>query len=849
MRETKLKKIKYYVLGIAFLVTSILTFLSINYKLELPVSTTMDSATLPIVMMQTENGTLFNELHGYATDVNASLLNDSITPLPDDKKLKVVINTYGENVTKLSYKIRKLDDMSLIEDTIVSDYTQDDQTINAKFNIKNLIENDEEYLLEINIVTKDNEQIKYFTKVISNASIDLQSKIDFVMNFNSCTFDPSKLDNIKALIEPNKLTGDNSNLGKVNINSTLVQIGWGELKPTVEKTIIPTIKEINSEIASIYLEYTMAAQGSTGAYDTYKVDEYYRIRQTASTMYLLNFEREANQIFDGINDLNQNSSISLGITSDENVDMKSSTKGNYSCFVNQGALWCFNDKEKIFTKIFSFEAEDTDNTRELYNKHNIKIMNVEDNGNVNFIVYGYMNRGAHEGEVGVSLCSYNYQDNQVKEMLYVPVNVPYDELKENVGQVAYISENNIFYFLLDNSLYSIDLTSKEVMVEISGLSDETYAISADGKSIAYSINGKINDTDIIRIFNMSSGGEYQIRADEGDKLKILGYIKNDCIVGVAHKADILIENNGFITFPMYCLDIYDSEFNIIKRYENDGIYVSGASVTGLRINLTRVVKNADGYYESTAIDQLMNRDENQTDSGLSLATETTDSRKKELYIDLVNKIANNDNISIRTSKEVIFVSSKSVKVDAKFNDTGRYFVYGFGKFQGSSTNLSTAIANAYDTYGTIVDNNANYIWKRYKNASASLTNTFSGGVGENESLAQSVKILMHCAGFDVDVSAKLSQGMTALDIINEATTNRALNLKGVSLDNILYYTSVGIPVIGRTGENSYVIVTSFDAKNVTYFEVSTGQYITVPIADASKLFTQFGNVFIAYKEQ
>ena len=69
-------------------------------------------------------------------------------------------------------------------------------------------------------------------------------------------------------------------------------------------------------------------------------------------------------------------------------------------------------------------------------------------------------------------------------MLYVPVNVPYDELKENVGQVGYISENNIFYFLLDNSLYSIDLTSKEVMVEISGLSDETYAISADGKSIA-----------------------------------------------------------------------------------------------------------------------------------------------------------------------------------------------------------------------------------------------------------------------------------------------------------------------------------------------------------------------------
>ena len=847
MIKSRFKNFKYFVLASAFLVTAILTFLSINYKLELPISTTMDVATLPIVEMQTQNGTLFNELHGYITDVDASLLNDSITPLPDDKKLSIVINNYGENVTKLSYKIRKLDDMSLIEDTVVTDYASDGQNINAKLNIKNLIENDIEYLLEINIVTDNNNQIKYFTKIISSPSIDLQAKIDFAMNFNSCTFDQSKLDNIKGLLETNKLTGDNSNFGKVNINSTLAQIGWGSLNPTVEKTIIPTIKDINNEVASIYLEYTMAAQGTTGAYDTYIVQEYYRIRQTATTMYLLNFEREANQVFNGINDLSQKSSISLGITSDENVDMKSSPKGDYACFVSQGSLWCFNDKEKAFTRIFSFEAEDSDNRRELYDKHNIKITNVEDNGNVNFIVYGYMNRGAHEGEVGVSLCSYNYEDNQVKELLYVPVNVPYDELKENVGQVAYISENNIFYFLLDNSLYSIDLTSKEVMVEISGLSDETYAISGDGKSIAYSINGKLNDTDVIRVFNMSSGGEYQIRADEGDRLKILGYIKTDCIIGVAHKSDVLIENNGFVTFPMYCLNIYDSEFNIIKKYQNDGIFVNSATISGLRINLTRVVKNADGFYESIAIDQLMNRDENQTGSGLSIETDTTDTRKKELYINLVNKISNTDNVSIRTSKEVVFVSSKSVKVDAEFKDSGRYFVYGFGKFQGSFTNLSTAIANAYDTYGTIVDNNANYIWKRYKNSTGALTNKFSGGVGDSASLGQSVKLLLHTAGFDVDVSAKLSQGMTALDIINEATSNRALNLKGVSLENVLYYTSVGIPVVGRTGDNSYVIVTSFDTKNITYFEVSTGKEVILPTADASKVFTQFGNVFIAYK--
>lgn len=846
MRNFEFKDFKYFVLVVAFIVTAILTFLSINYKLELPVSTTMDAATIPIVMMQTENGTLFNELHGYTTDVDASLLNDSITPLPEDKKLKIVIDNYGENVKKLSYKIRKLDDMSLIEDTTVSDYTAEDQSINAKLNIKNLIENDIEYLLEINMVTDHNDNIKYYTKIISSTNMGLQNKIDFVMNFNSCTFDHSKLDSIKSLIETNKTTGDNTNFGKVNINSTLAQIGWGSLNPTVEKTIIPTIKEINSEIASIYLGYSMAAQGSTGAYDTYNVDEYYRIRQTATTMYLLNFEREANQVFNSMNDLTQ-SSISLGITSNENVDMKCSSKGNYSCFVSQGTLWCFNDKENAFTRIFSYEAEDSDNMRELYNKHNIKIMDVDDSGNVNFIVYGYMNRGAHEGEVGVSLCNYNYQENQVKELLYIPVNVPFDELQENVGQVAYISQNNVFYVLLDNSLYSIDLTSKEVMIEISGLSDDTYAVSEDGTSIAYSLNGKVNDSDVIRIFNMSNGIDYQIRADEGDKLKVLGYIKNDCIIGIAHKADILVEDNGSITFPMYSLKIYDNAFNIIKQYENEGVFVSGASVSGMRINLSRIIKNAEGYYESTSIDQLMNREENQIGSGLSLETASTESREKELYIMFAKKLSNADNVSTRASKEVVFVSSKSVDVNAKFNDAGRYFVYGFGKFQGSFTNLSKAVSNAYDTYGTIVDKKANYIWKRYKNTTGALNINAGGGVGNVRSLEQSVKTLLQSAGFDVDVSTKLSQGMTALDIINEATGNRALDLKGVNVDNILYYIGVGTPVIGRTGENSYVIVTSFDSKNITYYDIANGNTVTILITDANKLFTQWGNVFIAYK--
>lgn len=88
-----------------------------------------------------------------------------------------------------------------------------------------------------------------------------------------------------------------------------------------------------------------------------------------------------------------------------------------------------------------------------------------------------MNRGEHEGESGVSLCKYSYEDNIVEERLYIPMDKPYDILSQNVGRIAYLADENTFYILMDDTLYSIDIVSKEVMTVVSGLVDGTYAVS------------------------------------------------------------------------------------------------------------------------------------------------------------------------------------------------------------------------------------------------------------------------------------------------------------------------------------------------------------------------------------
>lgn len=842
----RFSNIKIKALSVLFLVTVVVSFFSLNTQSLVPAVTTMQAASLPIVKMKTAEGTIFNELHGYTSEVDAYLINESVTPLQEDRRLNVVIDKYDENVTRVSYKIRKLDDLSLLEDTEVKDMKESDGSIEMTLRIKNLIENDTEYLMEIAVATDAHENISYYTKVICSQGLKLQEKLQFILDFNRWTMNKEELDNITPYIETNS-TGDNSNYGRVNIHSTKKQIGWGDLEPYPEAAAVPVIKEINSEVASISLKYQCAVQGATRSYDNVKVDEFYRIRQSKGQIYLLNFERMADQVFDSRGDLMESSRINLGISSDESAYIVTSSNGHYTCFVRQGNLWCFNDSNNTFTRIFSFEDESSDNIREGYQEHNIKVMDVDDKGSMHFIVYGYMNRGEHEGQVGVSLCSYDARENKVNELIYIPVDVPYQVLSENIGEIAYIGGNGAFYILLDDSLYSIDLTSKEKMTEISGLNDETYAVSADGSEIAYSLSGELYNTDTIRIFNMRNNTDYVMRAEGTDLLRVLGYIKNDFVYGRVHRDDITKYNNGTVMFPMYRIEIQNKAREIIKEYAPDGIYVSNAEVTGMRLTMTRVEKTADGDYVAVSADQLLNKDENAQDSGAYVEVVTTEERKKELYIDLVNQVTDVGNVTLLAAKSVQFSEGEIIRTDAQFTDAGRYYVYGYGRFQGSYTSLERAIQAAYTTYGTVYDRGAKTIWKRYKENAAQIggIDNFLRLEGASDSFGRCLDTMLAAAGIEEDVQAFMEE-YNAVELLEHAGLT-VLQLHGVTLENVLYYINMGIPVTGRIGADSYVILTGYDTKNVTYIDMTTGKRETALLSDLSKIFAQWNNVFLTCK--
>jgi len=833
---------KYFILGLLFIVTVVVTFVSMKFEQIMPSATTMATASLPTVAMKTDEGMEYNLLHGYTVDLDATLAYGNITLVNQNKKLPVVVHTYGEKVTGVSYKIRDLRDNSLIENTKINDFSIENNEINVVLNIKNLIDSNVEYALQIVLETDKHEEINYYTRFITGSDYEIQSKFDFVLDFNACTFDEDRLSEISQYLETSR-SGDNTNFGKVNINCSLAQVGWDGLNPYVESQIIPTLIAVKDDVAIISLSYRIGAANAYASNDSYYVNEYYRIRKTKNGFYLLNFDRETSQIFDAKNDLTSSSKINLGINPNTEAQCYSSEDGNYTYFVNQGSLWCFNILSETFTRVFSFSGDEGDSVREDYNAHNIRVMDIDDGGNATFAVIGYMNRGEHEGAVGISLCAYDYSDNDVVEKLFIPLDMPYEHILENAGAVCYVSGEK-FYVLIDETLLSVDLTSKETMTEVSNLKEGTYAVSEAGDAIAYSMSGDIYNTPRIRILNMSNNTDYEIVAEEGDTLRALGYIKSDFIYGYAHKEDILFRADGSKILAMYKLGIMDVDYNVIKEYQEPDIYVSEATVEGMRITLSRLVKSEDGY-SSTTIDQLINKNENATDEGIYTETIATQSRKQELYIGLANKV-NDISVAYRTSGSIVFKDNTTLKLDEGFNWDGRYYIYGNGKFLGSETVLEEAIAKAYDTFGSVVDSEGNQVWTRVKGSENTIEGITSDGTDESNSLTYALSLVCARLGADISVPEYMAAGNNAVSTLSAIGGIKGVNLSGVTLDKALSYVGQSCLVIARTDINTYVIITGYTSKEVTYVDVSAGRTVTVSLSDANKLFSQGGNIYIAY---
>lgn len=808
MKE-RLGIIKLIVLVMVFFGALTLSFTGQQAEAGEEMYTTFEATKIPVLYMKTEQGQLINPAHGHTLDVGARRIFNGITPLYSDRTVDVALYNYGAIVKSISYQVRDIETDQLLEDTVVKTTESKDDFVNATLNIKNLIAKDKEYLLTITVSTDKHESIKYYERIIWTDGLKLDEKLDFVLTFNGYTYNKKQLTNIGQWIETSD-EGDNTNLGHVNIFSTRAQIGWASLTPRIEGNVTPVIWEVTPGWAQISLQYRAVTTTSSTESEAYSVKDFYRVYQTKDKIYLMDYDREAEQIFDAYNDLQASGRINLGIKSElGNVEAKADASGKFSYFVQNGNLWCYSRSENKFTNVFSFDSASEYAGREMDSNHAIKIISVDTEGNAWFSLCGYMNGGNHDGQMGLSLFSYNYAENIVREIVFIPVNVPYNIMIKNVGDVSYVNDD-VYYVKINQYLYSINLVSGEFMVVTDGLFDGTYAVNGSGTKIAYHDSRTKDSNKTIRIFDFQAESEKVITGanygsgKNSDYLKIIGYIGDDLVYGMADEAEVSDGLSQHL-FPMYTMVILSDEYFMMKKYSDSGSFVYEAEIDGMRVNLWRVARNETGLFEEINIDQIISKTENEVQSNVYTEIVTTSKRQKELYLNIPVSSADTETVTVRPAKEIQFLEQPSYAFETDYYFANGYMLYGRGEWQGAENSLKKAISRAAGFSGMIMDFSGNYVWKKTE--------------GNTPVTWDPEKIQ-----FDLSVYS--------------------YDLTGISLENALYYTSIGKVVAGMYTEGKYVYIHDYNKNDIIYYDPELERDVTVSRETANKRFIQCGNKFL-----
>lgn len=802
----------------------------------------MAPATLPMITMES-GGVACNELHGNTVEMDVAYQKDCITLLGEGRQANFTVDTFGREITGISTEVRSIDGSRLIENSEVTGWKANGKSFSVSLTLKDLIDTNTQYSLTLILELEGEQKVYYYTTILWNDDVHISEILEFATDFHGKLYDKEVAKELTKYLEPNSKLTDNGTFHKVNIHSSFQQITWGSLEPVQEDAASIRLTQISGNVASLLMDFVVSTgEGKNKIY--YNVEEYYRVRYTSERMYLLDYERTMTQIPDTTR-MYANDKILLGIT-DENVDMMESADGNTVVFSDMGQLLSYNAATNGLTVIFSFYDKDNADRRTLYDNHGIKILDVDEGGNVKFAVYGYMNRGRHEGETGIQIISYDNSLNTIEEEVYIPYSKSYAVLKDEMEQLLYRNRQQHVYFFLENGVYDVDLENRSAEQLVSIRQDDSLQVSENHEIIVWQEGDDINHSNQLNVRNLNTGEQTVIRAEDGEAIRPLGFMGEDIIYGVARESDIRTENSGQIFYPMYKVCISNSSGDNLKEYGQDGIYIVDCAIEGNQITLSRIQRSENGSYQEILNDQIMNNVEEEPGQNKVV---TADIDIYERYVQIQTKTTiDTKTIKVLNPKEVVFEGGRELTLDA-VSEVSRYYVYNAYGVQGIYSAPGKAVKEAYDSSGVVTNDRGITVWLKGNRVSRNQIMAIKeeSVTDQKNSLTVCLDNILRHAGITRNTEYDLAQGKTAIQILEENMTGvQVLDLSGCSLDAVLYYVNQDIPVLAILEDGEAVLVTGFNEFNVVIMEPSTGKLYKKGMNDATTWFAENGNHFISY---
>ena len=814
----KKRILKILILLVIFIISNQL-FAAVMNSQSTESASDLPDPTLPVVYVNIE-GVNVNKMQGYTMEMDGTQLRDSIIPLTTDRTITLSYKAFGNKVDSVSYEVITPDTGERIENAKIGNFRDDGDSRTATFTLTQPILMDREYPICFTVQTGGRE-VYYYARLLQRADLFVGQYVDFVNSFYQTCINKQAAMEVNAYIEPDDTVTNNS-FANVNIHSSLEQITWGKLSPQLFRKAIPSIKEINPTTCSMTCDYLISAPNTKGFTEIYHVYEYYRMRYYNSRIMLLDFERTALQTYNGTAGQITASGINLGVST-RDVQYASNESGNIVAFVQDGALWEFNGSAEKLSGIFTFHSEKEGSDERCDNSHyDVKIIRVSENGDVDFIVYGYMSRGIHEGKMGISVCHYSSQRVNVEEKLFIPYTGSGEVLKKNVEKFSYLNERGNFFVYMNDCLYSYNTSSRHGELLLDGIRDDCFAAAKSGRFAAWTEEMDPDSGKTIVMMNLDTEKTKRIRAGEGLYVRTIGFINDDLIYGTAAQQDLSKTPSGDTIFAMKQVTIASFDDSEKKEYNPEGLWIRDVEIQEGLIEFTRIRKEGDTYQEDTTDDIMNNKQVNVS----KVKPDASNTSRQGTVITLVMPSANT-NIAPLISYAKLRTAMQNVSVtlpEGRRNEDEKYFIYGKGGLIGITMDPGFAVRSADENFGTAMDEQSRYIYERAnKSSKAELSNEYIPEVMLKRTLDTN----------------ELKEGADGI---------RILDLSGCTLQQVLYEVSRGSVVRARTEDGGSALIVGYDPYNTLLYNEETGEHYYYGINDSTALFQAGGNVFVSYLE-
>ncbi len=803
-------------------------------------STEMAESSLPTVALRSD-GVSANRLFGFTSPMDVFSIRENIVAVENDGVVELLITENEADVRKVYYEVYDIKTQKKIADGTINALEWEGDEKVARIKIDEELKSSTEYAVEVMLIDSNSRRIHYYFRVKYYENSCYAEKISFIYDLSAW----ARTKNYNAIIPYLESTyrGDGSTYSFVDIKDSFHMVCWGDLQPKLLTRPVLTVSEVYSNICVGTLEYMVEQETDTGT-ERFYITEKFRVIVTDTAKHLLNYERTMEAAFDASLASVSKNQFKFGVTNETDTEFLTNTDSTMTAFVRNKELWHYNITENRLSRVFSLRHEDEAVSGLSCENYDVRILNLYENGDVSFMVYGYMGRGAYEGKTGILLYRYYRGEDRIEEMLYLPINMTFQQINQELGSFSYMSEVNVFYFMAQQTLYAYNMNTGEMHIISDRAKEDSVVFAKEEGFVTWQ-----EDYDKVNILYLETAAFSELTPPEGEFIRVLGQIDQNIICSYGKLTDLAVSGDGEQIYPAYRVELLTGTGESRKTYQKAGYYVVDAEASENSIRLSRMEKKSGGRYENTEDDYILNSFE-QENRTVTLQKRVTELMFDEYYIALPSKHPMKTVPKAANVPHTVIAKDTTVRIQALEEIKEEYRVHSFGEIVLLTENCTEAIIRADQSriVGSVIDAKGRVIWERGVKFSAYYLDKRPGISCEESGLTSrqaAVQLMAAYLGYEIN-GAEFTAEDTMKDFLRKHTGEDVLTLSGITLDEALYFVYRGVPLYAMKNGTDAVVITGYSAATVTMYDPKEGMSKVVNLEEAKEMFLNAGNIFVSF---